>query len=108
MDILKFINDLRETDKYIETIFTRGGCYQFHLLLKKYFDCTLHINSDRDHVVSCYEGKYYDITGVCEREFFYELTDDELQYAKRWSFGDNMLIQLGECEFCEEPLIAYH
>lgn len=32
---LFLVNSLRETDKYIQSIFMQGGCYQFHLFIKK-------------------------------------------------------------------------
>ena len=35
--MLRFIDALRQTDKYIEMIYMNGACYQFHLLLKTFF-----------------------------------------------------------------------
>ena len=67
MDILLFITILRESDRYIETIYLNGGCYQFHLILKTFFsDCVAYINKDKDHVITLYKGNYYDITGIVD------------------------------------------
>ena len=75
MNILNFINALRETDKYIETIYTRGGCYRFHLLLKQmYPECEPMINMSKDHVATLYEERLYDINGVVQQEIWTPMT----------------------------------
>lgn len=105
MDIESVIETLRESDCYIKTIFTQGGCYQFHLFLKSIVPTAEPmISEDKEHVVSLINGEYYDITGkVCE--FYDPMTKDEIKEAKTWSFSRSQFLSLGECSNCEEPLL---
>jgi len=79
MDILTFIEELRNTDGYIRYIYTEGGCYRFHLLLKKmYKGCTPYISKEKNHIVSRYKGRFYDIDGeVKSIEGFTKLSPQE-------------------------------
>ena len=110
MEILTVINSLRESDKYIKTIFLEGGCYQFHLFLKALFpECMAMINEERDHVITHYQGKYYDITGEVKNvsvgyDFNY-LTLSNISLVESWSFSGNKILSLGECQYCEEPIL---
>jgi hypothetical protein len=62
-DMLRFINAIRQTDRYISDIYLNGACYQFHLLLKTFFpECEPYISKEKDHVITKYAGRYYDIT----------------------------------------------
>jgi len=103
--LLEFISSLRQSDKYVEMIYLHGGCYQFHLLLKKYCDCRPLINQEKNHVVSEFEGKLFDITGEVKGEYL-PMTEQDLEKASKWSFHDNMMIQISECPVCEEPILA--
>jgi hypothetical protein len=107
---LKLINALRETDLYIHDIFMMGSCYRFHLFLKElYPDSKPFMHADRDHVVSKIGDKLYDITGEiqAEFEFLYEpLNDEDLELVESWSFDKKMMLQVGECPSCEEPIIV--
>lgn len=101
---LTLINALRKSDMYIESIYTEGGCYQFHLFLKKIFpSATPLINKKKNHVVSKIGNLLFDITGIVEGEYF-ELSKDDLKKVKKWSFHNNMVIKITECPFCEEPI----
>jgi len=110
MEILTVINSLRESDKYIKTIFSEGGCYQFHLFLKALFpECKVMINKEMDHVITEYKGKYYDITGEVQSvsigcDFNY-LTFGNISLVEGWSFSGVKLLSIDECPHCEEPIL---
>jgi hypothetical protein len=105
MTIHQFIRAIRKTDQYIYHIYTQGGCYQFHLLLKKLFpESEPCINHTNDHVVTLYKGKLYDINGENRSGNFRLMTVSERRMAAKWSFADHNLLKLSECPNCEEPL----
>ena len=111
MEILTVINSLRESDEYIKTIFLEGGCYKFHLFLKALFpECKVMINKEMDHVITEYKGKYYDIQGELdvidfEESDFKYIHNDDLDIVEGWSFSGNKVLSLGECQYCEEPIL---
>lgn len=105
--MLRFINSLRQTDRYIEMIYMNGACYQFHLLLKTFFpESKPYISKEKDHVITKYAGKYYDITGEVSGNWHTPMTESEIDMASRWSFHRTMVIQIGECPHCEEPIVV--
>lgn len=106
MDILKFIDSLRNTDEYIHHIYSKGGCYRFHLLLSKmYKNTTPYISGTKDHIITRYRGKFYDIFGeVDNQDGFTRLTEKEIPFVESWSFRKNNMLVLKECPYCEEPL----
>ncbi|CAM4434314.1 hypothetical protein SHLI107390_16900 [Shewanella livingstonensis] len=64
MEIEGVISSLRSTDRYVETIFLEGGCYQFHQFLAALFpEAKAVINVGRDHVVTLLNDTCY----VCVR-----------------------------------------
>jgi hypothetical protein len=105
---LEFIDVLRNSDRYIETIYMNGGCYQFHLVLKALYPEAIPkmVNMGGnckgcDHVITQIGEKYYDIGG----EFpilNYELYDID-DKVTRWSFWKNNGF-CAECPKCEEPV----
>ena len=106
-DILQFINALRKTDKYIEMIYLNGACYQFHLLLKTFFPKSKpYISKEKDHVITKYNGKYYDITGEILGNWYTPMTEIEIDMASRWNFHRTKVIQIGECPRCGEPIVT--
>ena len=106
MGISEFIKTLRESDEYIRHIYNQGGCYRFHLLLgEMYGACTPFISGNKNHVITLYKGKYYDILGeVNSVEGFTEMTAEEQRLAETWSFRKQNLLRLSDCPHCEEPL----
>lgn len=59
VEVLAFISLIRKTfGRYKED---SGGCYKFHLILKKMFECEGYYNSD--HVITEISGTFYDIDG---------------------------------------------
>jgi len=110
MTILQFINALRKSDFYIEDIYTMGSCYQFYVLLNKmYKGCIPLISPTKDHIITLYKGRFYDIKGIVKEKtaLYTLLSAEDLKMVKKWGFRKNCLIGLTECEFCEEPIIFY-
>jgi hypothetical protein len=107
MSIEEFIQELRNSDEYIHHIYSKGGCYKFHLLLSKmYRNCIPYINQEMNHVITKYKGKYYDIYGPLDCiDGYRELTDIDKPMVEKWSFHKNNLLLLHECPNCDEPLI---
>ena len=104
--MLFLINSIRETDQYIADIYLNGGCYQFHLMLKKFApESEARITKERDHIVTYFKGKHFDITGIVEGQFE-PLNHYEIDMASKWSFAKNMALQIGECPHCEEPIVV--
>jgi hypothetical protein len=106
MNVLDFITAIRESDPYIETIYTKGSCYQFHLLLRKFWPNAKPVtNQSADHVGSLIDGEIYDISGIVIWSWR-AMDDDDIAEAEGWSFAKNSFLQVGECPICEEPLLA--
>ena len=105
MNIQSFISELNHTDEYIHHIYSKGGCYKFHVLLSKmYKGCVPYTNGD--HIITRYKGKYYDIYGeVDNQDGFRKLLDREIPIVSKWSFRKHNLLKLDECPNCDEPLI---
>ena len=89
-DPIQAISMFRKADKHAEHIYTHGGCYRFHLLLRSIFpDAVPYMNSSRDHVVSKIGDRFYDIRGrvPVKREDEYHLMDaGEIKSAAKWSY----------------------
>lgn len=107
MNILTFIDELRNSDGYIRHIYTKGGCYRFHILLSKmYKNCTPYINGTNDHIITRYRGRFYDVYGIVNCiDGFRKLSVDDIPMVEKWSFRKNNLLVLDECPNCEEPLL---
>jgi len=107
MNIEAVIKSLNDSDRYIETIFTQGSCYKFHLFLKSiYPKAKPYLTEDKEHVVTMIHDDFYDITGNVSDEQCYEpMNDDDINTAKDWSFSRSQMLQLGECVNCEEPIL---
>jgi hypothetical protein len=104
--MLFLINSIRKTDQYIADIYLNGGCYQFHLMLKKFAPkCESRITKERNHIVTYFKGKHFDITGIVEGQFE-TLNYQEIDMASKWSFAKNKALQICECPVCEEPIVV--
>ena len=102
----KFIKAIRQTDKYIEMIYMNGACYQFHLLLSAFFqDCIPFINHEKNHVITKYQDKFYDITGEVSGDNYTQMTQSEIDMAGEWSFYKTKVIEIGECPVCGESIV---
>ena len=106
IDILTLINALKETDKYIEVIFLNGGCYRFHLFLKKIFpEAMPYINKDKNHVITEYKGVFYDVTGEVSGNGYTKMTKKDVEMASFWSFSKMMCLSVNNCPNCGEPIL---
>lgn len=106
MEINFFIESLRESDSYIRHLFLNGSCYKFHLLLSKFFPgCEAWISEEKIHIITKYDGKFYDIRGEVSSDGFRLLKGSEIKKVEKWSFEKINLLKIGECPFCEEPLV---
>lgn len=105
---LFLVNSLRGTDKYIQSIFMQGGCYQFHLFIKKlYPNAKPLIHKNKDHIITEIESEFLDINGiVSDIENYNELSENDFEAVEKWSFSRNKMIQISECSFCEEPIVV--
>ena len=110
----EFLDALRNSDEYIEYIYTRGSCYKFHLFLKKLWpEAIPYIHENKDHIVSRIGEYFYDITGRIETKFevlYDELTEEDIlnERVEKWSFYRNQLLKFSDCPNCDEPLTDLH
>ncbi|WP_417733140.1 hypothetical protein [Rosistilla oblonga] len=105
MELISLIGSIRETDRYIETIFMNGGCYRFHLFIKSLYPDAVPVkNKPFDHVGSLVDGTCYDINGIVDWDYF-AMSDDDIKTAAAWSFGRDSFLTDGECAACGEPIL---
>lgn len=106
MKLPEFIEELRNTDIYIRHIYTQGGCYKlFQLLSKMYNGCIPYISEQKNHIITRYKNKYYDITGeVYDVKGYTQLTIEEKLMVEQWSFHKNNLLLITDCPNCDEPI----
>lgn len=65
--ILNFIFLIRESHPSMIDIYTKGSCFNFHLILRKIYpesECYY----DSNHIITKIGKYYYDITGVVKRK----------------------------------------
>jgi hypothetical protein len=106
MEILKLISLLRDSDPYIRTIYTEGGCYRFHLFLREIWMEAIPVTNEKsDHVGSLIDGEVYDIDGIVNWSWR-PMDDVDIEQAKTWNFANNSFLQIGECPVCEEPIVV--
>lgn len=105
-DLLRLIKALRESDKYIEQIYTHGGCYQFFLFIRSIYPNPVlpYMNRDKTHVVTKIGTNYVDITGLING-VFYRMTPEDVALAEKWSFSKHRMLVLKECDSCGEPIL---
>jgi hypothetical protein len=104
--VMRIITALRSTEPYIESIYTKGGCYRFHLFLKELYPDAIPVkNADFSHVGTLIDGECYDITGIVDCNY-YAMSIEEIEQAEKWCFTDHNMLLIGECPICDEPLVA--
>lgn len=100
----EFLKTLKDSDFFIEFIFTRGSCYQLYKILKVLFPESLPYYNG-EHVITLIDGQYYDINGIRDDyKSFHLMSEQEMIEAEKWSFAKNNDLYYGECPVCEEPI----
>lgn len=107
LSIEQFIDELRNSDFYIQFLFTQGSCYKlFNLLNKMFDDCTPYINLDITHVVTKHNDNLYDIYGKVDNMDDYKpMTEDDIKLSETWEFRKNWMLKIAECPYCDEPMV---
>lgn len=94
---LEFTRKLRETDSYVSTLYTRGGCFKFALFLQMLYPTgILYIRKDHKHIVVLIENQLIDINGnVSDIENFTPLTEEDIKVYKcnKWSSDRNLILK---------------
>ncbi len=103
-EIDSFIQTLRDSFRGSITVYTRGSCYQFYLVLKQiYPQAVAWYSEDHDHIVTCINWVLYDINGVA-------VVDDSYQELKNYqesiinavsNYKFNGLIDHIQCPNCD-------
>lgn len=108
--IVEIIKALRDSDEFIEDIYTRGSCFKFYEFLAVLFgpeNVEPYFSLDKAHVVAKIDGRLYDIRGMIDRKYetnYAPMLPSEIEEARHWSFSGNYLLQLTECPHCDEPI----
>lgn len=72
-----------------------------------YKGCTPYISKEKNHIVTKYKGRFYDIDGEVKcMEGYTKLSIEELPMVEGWSFRRNKLLTLTECPACDEPFVV--
>ena len=107
MNISTFITELRNTDRYIQHIYTEGSCYKLYVLLSKMYKGTIpYISKNKNHIIIRYRNVYYDINGKVDNiDGYTKLKKEEIPMVDKWSFYNKNLLQISECPICDEPIV---
>lgn len=104
--VLSFLKALKDSDFFVEHIYTCGGCYQLYKVLKTLYPqavpyrCTY-----MAHVITKIDDFFYDIGGEVKVDGdFLRMTEEEKKAAEGWSFAANNDLYLGHCPVCDEPI----
>lgn len=110
---LKFINVLRESDKYIEVIYLNGGCYNFYLILKSLYSSAeayivrFNKNEQYNHVVTKISNRFYDITGDVTNKYYDRIPfNNQHSEVLKWNFSKSRVLNT-ICECCGEKVPIY-
>lgn len=94
--IIKLINDIRNSHPDMETLYTEGQCYHFALILRGQFPGgELWYDHRVGHMYYHYLGKWFDIRGIHYRPpagGLYNFLDGDPAY--RWGRRDRRTFQL--------------
>jgi len=100
-----FISTFKSMNMYIVSMFTQGDCYKFAILLKKIYGGKIVVNKSFNHARVLIKGVVYDITGIAKSDKCIFPNEEDIKKTENWSFQKQMLISVGECQYCEEPII---
>lgn len=96
LQVLHFISTIRDSFRILEYVYTSGGCYQFHLILRSVFPEAVPYH-DGNHVITRIGGFFYDITGrVRPNEHHSDMRRQmAIRKAHRWHYDlDNKLMEI--------------
>jgi hypothetical protein len=122
----ELIDNLRSTDRYIETIFTNGGCWKFYEFLKSVYPeaepykvvwSDSELNADQlqyildselyNHIITKIGNHFYDITGEVNPKSYYACAPatgkSDIKKFSNWSFCDNHFLSKA-CPYCGEDI----
>ena len=104
--IISFLKALKDSDFFIEYIYTRGGCYQLYKVLKSLWPSAQpYLGVHMAHVITKIGDCYFDIHGEVKIDGdFLPLTEEEEKEVATWSFAGNNELYLGHCPVCDEPI----
>lgn len=106
--VLKFLKALKDSDFYIQHIYTNGGCFQLYKILKTIWpQAKPYTNTYIAHVATMIDGVLYDIHGrikTCDPNEFMLMSKEQMEEAENWSFAGNNDLYYGECPICDEPI----
>jgi hypothetical protein len=86
--VLSFIKLIRDSCPELQVkIFTEGACYQFFLILQSRFPSAVPYY-DGDHVITCIDGKFYDITGQVEKGYHGYMEERPKGWGCRYPVSD--------------------
>ena len=98
-DMMKFITFIKELvdDEFYQALepvkaedyFWGKGCYEFAKILKAFLPGSkVMITKDYHHCGIFYKGNVYDAKGICKKEDFQDLTEeDQLKLDDPWCYG---------------------
>lgn len=95
-EFITFINELVDDEFYqaieplkAEDYFASGGCYEFAKILKAFLpESKIMVRKDHKHLAVFYKGNLYDAKGVCQKEDFQDITEeDEIRFADSLLYG---------------------
>lgn len=90
--VIRIISAIRESFDNSVLVYTNGGCYKFHKILKSIFpEAKGYYNSD--HVITEIDGRFYDITGEAERTN-HLLIDEHYEHSKLDTLGFSGFIEI--------------
>lgn len=108
---LEFLSLLKDSDRYIQIIYTRGGCYQLYKILKLIYPSAIaykvkyeKYDVGYDHIITRIEDRYYDINGEVDISKFYNIApvqSKDLNEIEKWSFSKNYWLNK-TCPNCKE------
>lgn len=107
----QLITALRKTDPLISEIYTKGGCYQFHLFLKTIYPRAKAIlvsdhNEEWNHIVTEINGESWDIEGIVDFDAYANhqyLCEDIKEWVEEWGYSKRFMKAI-TCPHCEEPV----
>jgi hypothetical protein len=110
---IDFINQLRDSDSYIQEIYTKGSCYQIYKILKllykkaKPYKVKTHYMSEYNHIITEIDGKFYDITGEVFVNNYFGIDGvykEDLKEIEQWNFAMNNWLYK-TCPNCGEEVV---